>query len=382
VYSLDHLRDKLEAGRPLRIKYGVDVTAPFLHIGHAVNLWMMRRFQERGHKVVFLIGDFTTQIGDPTGRTQARKAVGLEEIERNADRFIQQAGLVLDTDPEVFEVRRNSEWFGKMSLAEFLSVAALVTHSHLIKRDMFQIRIQNQSEIYIHEMPYPLLQGYDSYMLESDLTIVGSDQLFNELMGRFYQERFNQPSQVVMTTRITPGTDGKEKQSKSLGNYIAISDSSRDKYGKVMSIPDSLIIPYLEVYTEVPMAEVAETRTRLGQGRLHPMEAKKGLARAIVARYHGVAAAEMEDQWFADAFSERAAPEDVPLVRVCRGADLMEILSACLPDHSKAALRRLVEQGGVRINQDKVQDPACRLSSEAGAILKVGKLKWFKLIPG
>jgi tyrosyl-tRNA synthetase len=254
IYSLDELRARLALNRPLRIKYGVDVTAPDLHLGHAVNVWMMRRFQEHGHKVVFLIGDFTTRIGDPTGRSLTRRLVAPEEIERNLDRFLAQVGLVLLTDPSVFEVRRNSEWFGTMELGDFLAIASLVTHSQLIKRDMFQKRIQDQAEIYIHEMLYPLLQGYDSYMLDSDLTIVGSDQLFNELMGRIMQEKHRRPPQVVLTTRITPGTDGREKQSKSLGNYIALADPPREKFGKLMSIPDSLIVPYLEVYSDVPMA--------------------------------------------------------------------------------------------------------------------------------
>ena len=226
IYSLEELKKKLALEKPLRIKYGVDVTAPFLHIGHAVNLWMMRYFQEHGHKVVFLIGDFTTRIGDPTGRGAARKVPTRDEIDANANHFIEQVGKVLLTDPAVFEVRRNSEWFDKMSVAEFFPLLAMLTHARLVQRDMFQKRIREHQEIYMHEMLYPLLQGYDSYMLESDLTIVGTDQLFNELMGRFYQEKFDQPPQIVMTSKITPGTDGKEKQSKTIGNYI-VGASSR-----------------------------------------------------------------------------------------------------------------------------------------------------------
>jgi tyrosyl-tRNA synthetase len=379
LFSLDELRSKLSENRPLRIKYGVDVTAPFLHIGHAVNLWMMRHFQDHGHKVVFLLGDFTTRIGDPTGKSQTRKAISPDDIEQNAARFLAQVGQILDTDPEVFEVRRNSEWFGAMDLGRFLSLASLVTHSHLIKRDMFQIRIENQHEIHVHELLYPLLQGYDSFMLEADLTIVGTDQLFNELMGRFYQERFKQAAQVVLTTRITPGTDGKEKQSKSLGNYIAIADTPRDKFGKIMSIPDTLIVPYFQVYTQVPLAEVDGFQRELEGGRLHPMEAQKRLARALVARYHGLEAAEIEAAWFTRTFSDRGTPDDIPVVRIQRGARLMDILCACLPDQSRASLRRLVEQGGIRLNQQKLHSFLDPVRIREGDTLRVGKTRWFKL---
>jgi tyrosyl-tRNA synthetase len=361
----------------------VDVTAPFLHIGHAVNLWMMRRFQDHGHKVVFLLGDFTTRIGDPTGKAQTRKEIGLEEIERNAGQFLEQVGLVLNTSPEVFEVRRNSEWFAQMPLGEFLAIASMVTHSHLIKRDMFQTRIQNQTEIHVHELLYPLLQGYDSYMIQSDLTIVGSDQLFNELMGRFYQEKFKQPTQVVMTTKITPGTDGKEKQSKSLGNYIALADTPRDKFGKIMSIPDQLTSSYLEVYTDCPMEEVQQMNSQVENGQLHPMEAKKRLAHAVVARYHGQEAADEEADWFTEAFSNRSTPEDIPTVRVALGtAGVLEVLSACLPGESKAALRRLVDQGGVRLNQARVGSITIPIVVRDGDVLKVGKTRWFRLAAG
>ena len=235
--SLTQLEKKLSSKKQLLIKYGVDVTAPFLHLGHAVNLWMMRTFQEYGHKVIFLIGDFTTKIGDPTGRDTQRKLLSDEEMKLNAQEFIRQVSLVLLTDPEVFSIRRNSEWYDKMALSEFIELTSMVTHAKLIQRDMFQKRIENHREIFMHEMLYPLLQGYDSVMLKSDLTIVGSDQLFNELMGRFYQERFGQEPQIVITSRITPGIDGREKQSKSIGNYIALIDSPREKFGKIMSIP-------------------------------------------------------------------------------------------------------------------------------------------------
>ena len=379
IYSLDELRHKLAENRPLRIKYGVDVTAPFLHIGHAVNLWMMRFFQDHGHKVIFLIGDFTTRIGDPTGKSQTRKQIDRDEIERNAEEFIKQVRLVLRDDPDVFEIRRNSEWFDKMPTSEFLSLLSMMTHSRLISRDMFQKRIAQQQEIFMHELIYPILQGYDSYMLGSDLTIVGTDQLFNELMGRFYQEKLGQKSQVVITTKITPGTDGKEKQSKSLGNYIALADSPRDKFGKVMSIPDSLIGDYMEVYTDIPLKRVNDIKEKLAKGNMNPMEAKKELAAAIVARYHGDEVAHYEEEWFTNTFSKRKTPDDIPEVKIENARLPVEVLQTCLPDKSRSALRRLIEQGAVSLNGVRVTSITEPLELKNGDIIKVGKTKWFKI---
>ncbi len=380
IFSLDELRSKIKENRPLRIKYGVDATAPFLHIGHAVNLWMMRHFQEQGHKVVFLIGDFTTRIGDPTGKSKTRAVLTREEIEQNAQEFIRQVGLVLLTDPKVFEIRRNSEWFDKMSTDTFLSLLSLVTHSRLIERDMFQKRIRAQQEIHMHELLYPVLQGYDSYMLESDLTIVGSDQLFNEMMGRFYQERFNKSPQVVMTTKITPGIDGREKQSKSLGNYVAITDSARDKFGKLMSIPDSLVTSYLEVYTDLPMEEVEEIRRSLADGRAHPMEVKKLLAASVVERYNGKPAAAAERNWFVETFSKRNTPTDIPQVALTNERLPLDVLQRCVPTESRSALRRLIEHGAVQINDVPIASSTSELELRSGDVMRVGKTKWFKIV--
>lgn len=378
--SLDELEKKLASKQPLVIKYGVDVTAPFLHLGHAVNLWMMRTFQEYGHKVVFLIGDFTTRIGDPTGRDTQRKLLSDEEMKLNAQEFIRQVSLVLLTDPKVFAIRRNSEWYDKMALSEFIELVAMVTHAKLIQRDMFQKRIENHREIFMHEMLYPLLQGYDSVMLKSDLTIVGSDQLFNELMGRFYQERFGQKPQVVMTSRITPGIDGREKQSKSIGNYIALVDSPREKFGKVMSIPDALIIPYLEVYTDTDKGQIQECKENLSHN-MNPMEIKKFTANKIVARYHGDTIANEEQSWFENTFSKQKIPEDsLFILSICPGQRLLDTLHKELPEYSKTALRQLIMGGGVRINGDKVDlTQISTYTPNPGDIIKVGKRKWFQI---
>src|SRR5215469_10807507 len=273
VITADELRTKMASGRPLRIKYGVDVTAPFLHLGHAVNLWAMRELQQAGHKVVLLIGDFTTRIGDPTGKSATRPVIPAEQIDRDADEFIAQASRVLLTDPAVLEIRRNSEWWAPMRLESFLGLLSEVTHARLIQRDMFAARIAAGSEIHMHELLYPILQGYDSCELDSDVTIVGTDQLFNELMGRFFAERLGGTPQVIITTEMTPGIDGRAKQSKSLGNYIALSDSPRDMFGKVMKLPDSLIAVYLRVYTLVPLDEVGRMDQAMRAGELNPMQA-------------------------------------------------------------------------------------------------------------
>ena len=377
TFSKEELLKKLENGRPLRIKFGVDVTAPFLHIGHAVNLWMMRQLQEQGHKVILLIGDFTTRIGDPTGKSQVRKIISREDIEANAERFIEQVGAVLLTDSNVFEVRRNSEWFDAMPMDEFLSLLSMVTHARLIERDMFQKRIMEGQEIRIHEMIYPIIQGYDSVMLESDLTIVGSDQLFNELMGRFFQEKFGQEPQIVMTSRITPGLDGGEKQSKSLGNYVALADSPRDKFGKTMRLPDNLIIEWLEVYTTLPVEEIAKYGEALASGT-NPMELKRLLASAVVERYHGLQAAEDEAVWFTDTFSKRETPEDAESVEIPRGLTVLEVVGLCLTGFSRGAIRELIAAGAVSLEGAKLADPGKTLEDPKG-LLKIGKRRWFNL---
>lgn len=380
TFSMEEFEAKLSLGRPLRIKFGMDVTAPFLHIGHAVNLWMMRELQEQGHKVVLLIGDFTTRIGDPTGKSQTRKVISREEIAANAAGFIEQASAVLLTNPAVFEVRYNSEWFEKMPMDEFLSLLSMVTHARLIERDMFQKRIAEGREIRIHEMVYPIIQGYDSVMLESDLTIVGSDQLFNELMGRFFQEKFSQAPQVVLTSRITPGLDGGEKQSKSLGNYVALADSPREMFGKIMRLPDQLVIEWLEVYTTFPLEEIAAIKAGLENG-INPMASKSRLAELVVGRYHGPEAGQEENEWFMRTFSRGETPDDVVEVRVGSDCTLIEIIEACMPESSRSSIRELIGSGSIRLEDAKLTD-AAMIRDWNGYLLKVGKRRWFRLVDG
>ena len=379
IFSLNEFEELIDSKKKIRIKYGVDVTSPYLHIGHAVNLWMMRELQDLGHKVVFLIGDFTTQIGDPTGRNITRPIIPQSEIDKNAEEFIRQAKMVLRfDDSDLLEVRRNSEWFSKYQLSEFLKLLSMVTHSRLISRDMFQRRIKNQEDIYLHEMIYPILQGYDSYVLESDLTIIGSDQLFNEMLGRFYQQRFGQKPQVIITTKITQGIDGKAKQSKSMDNYIGLGHSSRDKFGRCMKVPDELIMDYLKIYTKVPKEEISIIEKEVAND---PMKWKKFLAEEIIKRYHGEALAKSERAWFEDTFSKRITPEDIPVLEIdCSQWVAIDLVNKYFDDSkSNSEVRRLFQQGAVSVNSEKISSFDTKMEVVTGDVVKVGKRNWFKV---
>jgi len=379
IFSLDEWNLLLRSGKQLRIKYGVDVTAPFLHIGHAVNLWMVRKLQDLEHKVVFLVGDFTTQIGDPTGKSNTRPMIPAEEIEQNTALLIEQAKMVLRfDDPNLLEIRRNSEWYAGMALSEFLKLMSMVTHSRLISREMFQKRIAEGADIYMHELVYPILQGYDSVMLGADLTIIGTDQLFNEMMGRFYQERFNQKPQVIITTKITPGINGIAKQSKSLDNYIGLGHSPRDKFGRIMRLPDALIPMYFRVYTEVPDSQLQEIDAQV---QSDPFAAKKLLAMEIVKRYHGEEVAFTERDWFDQTFSKRQVPVDAPAITVERiTVPALEFVKQFFGGRkSNAEIRRLFQQGAVTVNGRKVINPLEKIEPTEGDTFQVGKRIWFRL---
>jgi tyrosyl-tRNA synthetase len=380
IIGADDLRERLDSGRPLRIKYGVDCTAPDLHLGHAVNLWMMRQLQDLGHRVVFLLGDLTTRVGDPTGRSETRPVLTPSQIDANAASFLEQVSLVLRTDPEVFEVRRNSEWYDAMPVAELLGLFAQVTQAQLMSRDMFRERVAAGREIAVHELVYPVLQGYDSFAMDSDLTIVGSDQLFNEQLGRHFQQRLGAPPQVVITTTITPGIDGRAKQSKSLNNYIGLTDSPRDKFGKLMSIPDELVEPYARVYTELPLETVAALADSAGSGGPAARDAKLRLAAAVVTRYHGAGVARAELAAFRQTFSDRGQPDEMPSVVVAGSAvTAFDLLRAARPDDSKSELRRLLRQGAVTINGVRTDDPAASVDLSADVVLKSGTRTWHRI---
>lgn len=376
-FTLQDLKKLLESGKQIRIKYGVDVTSPNLHIGHAVNLWMMRYLQELGHKVIFLIGDFTSQIGDPTGKSKLRPIISLKEIKTGEKEFLKQIKLILNTNAKFFEIRHNSEWYGKMRLKDFLSLLAAVTHSHLIARDMFQERIRAGREIYAHELIYPILQGYDSVIIKSDLTIIGSDQLFNEMMGRFFQERFGQNTQVIITTKITPGIDGTEKQSKSLDNYIGLNHSPRDKFGRIMKLPDNLITDYLKIYTNVSLWDIEIARKKYIDD---PMAYKMFLAREIVKRYHDEKIAGDEEEWFRSTFQQKEIPFNVPEEKIAAGAyQSLALLTKLKLASSRTEAKRLIEQGGVEINGNVLDDWRGKIEIKRGVIIRVGKRRFVKI---
>ena len=385
VISLDELRLLLNSGKKLKIKYGVDCTAPFLHLGHAVNLWAMRRFQEDGHKVIFLIGNFTSKIGDPTGRSTTRKMLTDNEIAMAAKEFVKQVSAVLITDdPNVFEIRYNADWFSKISLADFIGLCSHMTMSRMLSRDMFRKRMQNNDEVYLNELLYPILQGYDSVMLESDLTIVGTDQLFNEMMGRSFQEKFGQVPQIVMTTKITKGLWGDEKQSKSIGNFVALVDSSRDKFGKIMTLSDDRIIDWLKVYTDVDMSKIMDFELSMKNGTINPRDVKMELAYAIVRRYHGQDVADVEREFFLDTFSKKRFPDDAFRVVIEDGNlpnTIFDLVKICHSEFSNAQIRRLISQGAIVLNDEKIINPQTSISLLKGENnLKTGKRTFFKVV--
>lgn len=380
IISLDGLRERLLSDRQLRLKYGVDLTAPDLHIGHAVNLWMYERLQQLGHKVVFLLGDFTTSVGDPTGRSQTRPVLPSEQIEANAEAIQREVLSVLQTGPDVLEIRRNSEWYRAMPTREFLSILSLITQDQLVARDMFRTRQAVGTSIYMHEFVYPVLQGYDSVKLEADATIIGTDQLYNEMMGRSLQEKFGQAPQVVVTTVITPGLDGGEKQSKSLGNYIGLSHSPRDKFGRAMRLRDDLLREFLTVYTDLPLSRVEKIMA------LDPMEAKLQFAESLVGRYHGRATAADEREWFERRFRHRIIPDDIPVIRAPAAILPALELLRLVPEFATASnsdLRRRLEQGSVRVDGEKLQgDPRADVVLKPdGSIMQVGKRRVFRVVP-
>jgi tyrosyl-tRNA synthetase len=377
IYVLEEFKKLLGSGKQIRVKYGVDVTSSDLHIGHAVNLWMMRYLQDLGHKVVFLVGDFTTRIGDPTGKSKLRPIISSAEIKKGEKEFLKQVNKILKMDKSVFELSHNSKWYDKMKVGDFLSLISMVTHSHLIERDMFRERIKNGREIYVHEMVYPILQGYDSLMVDSDLTIIGSDQLFNEMMGRFFQTKFNKTPQIIITTKITPGLSGKEKQSKSLKNYIGLNHSPRDKFGLTMTLPDNLISEYLKVYTDVSLDEI---KKREDDFKDNPMEYKIFLAKGIVKRYHSDKVADIEEEWFRSTFQKKKSPTDIPEIGIeiksYLPTDLLMILKLA---KSRSDAGRLIEQGAVEVDGQIINDRKNDIVIKSGFIIRVGKRRFVKI---
>ena len=367
VISTDELAKKLAEGRKLRIKLGMDPTAPDLHLGHSIVIKKLRDFQRQGHTVVFLVGDFTAMIGDPTGRSELRKPLAREEIARNAETYTRQVSRFLDTQRT--EVRYNSEWMDKMGLAELIRVAARVSVARLLERDDFEKRLAEQHPLFLHELLYPLIQGYDSVALKADIEIGGTDQKFNMLMGRELQRSFGQAPQVVITMPLLEGLDGVRKMSKSYGNYVGVTEAPEEMFGKLMSISDAMMIRYFELLTDVDTSEVA----RIKAGAIHPMEAKKHLAGLIVSELHDAAAADRARQRFESRFQRRQVPDDVPVFKVREPLWVCELMKQLRFTPSTSEARRLLSQGAVRVDGEMVTDLNFHFVPGEHQLLEVGK---------
>jgi tyrosyl-tRNA synthetase len=382
------LQEKLEksskSGVPLKIKAGFDPTAPDLHLGHTVLLHKMRQFQQLGHDIYFLIGDFTGMIGDPTGKSETRKPLTREDVLKNAETYKEQVFKILD--PEKTRVVFNSEWLAKLSGPDMIGLASKYTVARMLEREDFSNRFANQLPISIHEFLYPLIQGYDSVALKADVELGGTDQKFNLLVGRELQREWGQLPQTVITMPLLEGLDGINKMSKSLGNYIGINEPADEIFGKIMSISDDLMLRYYELLSDMPLADLDKLKTGVKNGSIHPMEAKKQLGREMVGRYQGTSAAVQAEENFVKRFRDNQTPEEMPEFRLAV-ADLAEdkILLCkllCLADlvKSNSEGRRAIQQGGVKINGEKVSDENLEIPCDGESILQVGKRRFARVI--
>jgi tyrosyl-tRNA synthetase len=382
VVTEEELLAKLRERRPLRVKYGADPSAPDLHLGHSVTLRAMRDLQDLGHHIIFIIGDFTGMLGDPSGRSATRPQLSREEMERNAATYAAQVSKILDMDKA--KVRYNSEWLGRLTAIEVVRLAAKTTVARMLERDDFAERTAAGKPLGVHELLYPIFQGYDSIAIEADIELGGTDQIFNFLLGRELQRDFGQPSQVVITRPLIVGTDGAQKMSKSLGNYIGITDPPDQMYGKIMSLPDEQIVTYFELCTDVTEQEIRVMEAAMARGGLNPRDAKARLAQEIVTFYHGAQAGRDADAAFRRLFGAGKQVDPGALLQAAARVELdpaLEgstvwaskalLLAKLAPSHSEA--RRLVTQGGVWIDDRRIENPEEPVTLRQGMLLRVGK---------
>jgi len=382
----EELRGKLQrsqkTGKALRVKAGFDPTAPDIHLGHTVLIRKMRHFQQLGHTVIFLIGDFTGMIGDPSGRSATRPALTREQIDANAETYKQQIFKLLDRDRT--EIRFNNEWFSKFGADDFVRLAGKATVAQLLEREDFKKRFHSNAPISIHELMYALAQGYDSVALEADVELGGTDQKLNLLMARQIQQAYGvKEPQLIMTTPLLEGLDGVQKMSKSLDNYVGITESPREMFGKLMSISDELMWRYYELLTDLSLSEIAALTEAVARGAKHPRDLKAELARRIVADFHSQAEAEEANNEFDRMFREHQAPSDIPTIeKAAGGIRLVKLLAAegLVPSVSEA--QRLVAQGGVRLNGERVENVKLEVGSTPGeeALIQVGSRKFLRVI--
>ena len=377
IIPRQELIEKLGRGKPLRVKWGADPSARDLHLGHTVVLNKLRQFQDLGHTVIFLIGDFTAMIGDPTGRSETRKALTRDEVRANAETYAQQVFRILD--PDRTELRFNSEWLDALTPTDIVRLCGHYTVARLLERDDFSKRFRDGVPIHVHEFLYPLVQAYDSVALHADVELGGTDQHFNLLVGRDVQRGFGQEPQVILTTPILDGINGGQKMSKSLGNAVGIADPPDDMYGKLMSISDELMLGYYELLSTVD----ADYVRSVADGYVHPMQAKKQLAAELVARFHDAAAAEHAAGAFSRRFQQRQQPDEIPThawaaddpsVWVCR------LLKTSGLAKSTSEARRLIRQGGIRLDGARVTDPELHVPTAGETVVQVGKRRILKVV--
>jgi len=377
VIVKDSLAKKLASGKRLRVKLGVDPTGREMHLGHTVVLRKLKQFQDLGHQVIFLVGDFTARIGDPSDRLSARKPLTPKDVKANMETYKKQVGKILDLSKAEF--RFNTEWHANMDFAELFQLASLFTVNQMLERDMFKERMKRKKPLWIHEMMYPLLQGYDSVALKADVEIGGSDQTFNMLAARTIQPNYNQQAQDIVTCTLIEGTDGKAKMSKSVGNVINISDQPQEMFGKIMSLPDHIIIKFFKVLTDVPEKELSEYEKDLKKGA-NPRDYKAKLAREIVTMYHGKSDALEAEKEFDQVFKDKKAPEQIPTFQTKRGSyPITDILQAAKLVASKSEARRLIEQGGVSFDNKVIKDWKVEVELKDDMVIKAGKRKFAKV---
>jgi tyrosyl-tRNA synthetase len=370
------LRRKLKKGTPLRVKLGIDPTARDIHLGFAVVLRKLRQFQDLGHQAVLIVGDYTAQVGDPSGKNSTRPILTEDEVKANAASYIEQIGRIVDLDR--LEVRWNGEWFSELSFIETIRLASRLTVARTLERADFSKRMAEEQAIGLHELLYPMMQGYDSVMIEADIELGGTDQLFNLLVGRQLQPQFGQESQVCLMTPLLVGLDGSRKMSKSYGNYIGIAEPPEEQYGKTMSIPDALMRDWFVHATSVPEQEIDQILAG------HPNDAKHRLAREIVTIYHGEAGAEAGAAHFRKTVVNKEIPEDIPEYAVGAGlyedgqVALVALVSAAF-SKSRGDAKRLIQQGGIRLDDEVVKDMHHRFAPSPGTVLRAGKRSWVRL---
>jgi len=378
----DKLAESLKTGIPLKIKAGFDPTAPDLHVGHTVLIQKLKQFQDLGHEVYFLIGDFTGMIGDPTGKSETRKALTREQVLQNAQTYKEQVFKILD--PDRTKVVFNSTWMGPMSAADLIGLAARYTVARMLERDDFHKRFSGQLPIAIHEFLYPLVQGYDSVALQADVELGGTDQKFNLLVGRELQKQSGQRPQTVLTMPLLEGLDGVNKMSKSLGNYIGITEPPKEIYGKVMSISDELMLRYYELLSDVDLATLQKVRDGVAHqaGGHHPMESKKALARELVARFYDQSAAQHAEEEFVQQFKQKEVPDDIQTVQISSVEPvwICRLLAEAGLVASNGEARRLIQQGGVKVDGEKIADPDREIAAAGELVLQAGKRRFARII--